>query len=223
MWQIAPLSSAAALVASKLLRAAAAGAFDAVVCEHWEKGGAGAVGLARSVQKACDNKPDFKFLYDVNLPIKDKIEAIAKKVYRADGVSYEPAAEAAIDKYTKLGFDKLPICMAKTQYSFSHDASLKGAPTGFTLPIRCACLQAVHFETARAASVIVAPSCANAIMMAILANESAMVCRDLRASVGAGFLFPLVGSMMTMPGLPTRPCFYDIDIDGESGTVVGLS
>jgi formyltetrahydrofolate synthetase len=114
-----------------------AGAIDAVVCEHWEKGGAGAVDLARAVERACRDPPAFKFLYDVDLPIKAKIEAIATKVYRADGVSYEPAAEAAIERYTQLGFDKVPICMAKTQYSFSHDASLKGAPTGFTLPIRC--------------------------------------------------------------------------------------
>ena len=117
---------------------ASAGAFDAVVCEHWEKGGAGAVGLAHAVDKACAHASSFQFLYDVELPIKDKIHAIATKIYRADGVSYEPPAEAAIEKYTKLGFANLPICMAKTQYSFSHDAALKGAPTGFTLPIRCA-------------------------------------------------------------------------------------
>jgi formyltetrahydrofolate synthetase len=108
-----------------------------VVCEHWEKGGAGAVALAQSVKRACNEKTNFQFLYDINLPIKAKIEAIATKIYRADGVDYLPKAEAAIEKYTKLGFGMLPICMAKTQYSFSHDASLKGAPTGFRLPIRC--------------------------------------------------------------------------------------
>ena len=113
-----------------------AGAFDAVVCEHWEKGGAGTVGLVEAVQKACKEAPQFRFLYELDQPIKAKIEKIAVEMYRADGVDYLPEAEAAIDKYTALGFDKLPICMAKTQYSFSHDAKRKGAPTGFRLPIR---------------------------------------------------------------------------------------
>jgi formyltetrahydrofolate synthetase len=116
--------------------ALAAGALDAVVCEHWEKGGAGAVNLAQAVVRASAEKSTFKFLYDLDLPIKSKIEKIAVEMYRADGVDYLPEAEAAIDKYTRLSFDKLPICMAKTQYSFSHDARLKGAPSGFRLPIR---------------------------------------------------------------------------------------
>lgn len=110
-----------------------------------------------------------------------KIEAIAKEVYGAASVEYLPQAESQIQLYTKMGNDKLPICMAKTQYSFSADASAKGAPSGFVLPIR-----------------------------------------DVRASVGAGFLYPLVGDMMMMPGLPTRPGFYEIDLD-SSGHVVGLS
>ncbi|KIZ04525.1 methylenetetrahydrofolate dehydrogenase (NADP+) [Monoraphidium neglectum] len=158
-----------------------AGAFAAVVTRHHSLGGAGAVGLARAVVAACEQPTDFKFLYDVDLPIKDKIEAIARS-YGAAGVSYSPEAEAQIAKYTAMGFDKLPICMAKTQYSFSHDAKLKGAPSGFTLPIR-----------------------------------------DVRASAGAGFVYPLVGNMMTMPGLPTRPAYYDIDIDAATGRVLGLS
>lgn len=158
------------------------GAFDAVVCEHWAKGGAGAVGLADAVERACAAPTDFRFLYASELPIKEKIEIIAREMYRADGVDYLPEAEAAIAKYTRMGFDNLPICMAKTQYSFSHDASQKGAPLGFRLPIR-----------------------------------------EVRASVGAGFLYPLVGTMMTMPGLPTRPCFYEIDLDPETGGIVGLS
>ncbi|GLC46308.1 hypothetical protein PLESTB_000997500 [Pleodorina starrii] len=163
--------------------ALAAGASDAVICAHHGLGGAGAVGLGEAVVRACSGpKPEFKFLYDVNLSIKEKIEIIAKEMYHAAGVEYKPEAEAQIEKYTRMGFDKLPICMAKTQYSFSHDASLKGAPSGFVLPIR-----------------------------------------DVRASVGAGFLYPLVGNMMTMPGLPTRPCFYDIDLDPATGKVVGLS
>lgn len=91
-------------------------------------------------------------------------------------------AEKQIEMYSKQGFSTLPICMAKTQYSFSHIPSEKGAPSGFVLPIR-----------------------------------------DVRASIGAGFIFPLVGAMSTMPGLPTRPCFYDIDIDTTTGRVIGLS
>ncbi|PNW73619.1 hypothetical protein CHLRE_13g566000v5 [Chlamydomonas reinhardtii] len=167
------------------VRAAAmeAGASAAVICAHHGLGGAGAVDLAEAVVAATAGpKPDFKFLYDVNISIKEKIETIAREMYHAAGVEYLPEAEAQIEKYTRMGFDKLPICMAKTQYSFSHDAAKKGAPSGFILPIR-----------------------------------------DVRASVGAGFLFPLVGSMMTMPGLPTRPCFYDIDIDPATGKIVGLS
>lgn len=121
-----------------------AGAFDAVVCEHWEHGGQGAVALAGAVERACSQESKFEFLYNVDLSIKEKIEIIAKQVYRADGVEYSPEAEAAITKYTDMGFVKLPICMAKTQYSFSHEASRKGAPTGFMLPIRCATPACAH-------------------------------------------------------------------------------
>ncbi|CAH1792800.1 unnamed protein product [Owenia fusiformis] len=159
-----------------------AGAFDAVVCEHWAKGGEGAADLAAAVKRACEQPSNFKFLYDLNLPIKDKIETIAKEIYGADGVSYEEEAEKKIALYTNQGFSGLPICMAKTHLSLSDKPDWKGAPTGFTLPIR-----------------------------------------DVRASVGAGFIFPLVGTMSTMPGLPTRPCFYDIDIDPITEQIVGLS
>ncbi|CAI7798882.1 unnamed protein product [Closterium sp. NIES-53] len=170
--------------------AMAAGAVDAVVCSHFAHGGAGAAALGASVVKACSDVAEkeaggesgFKFLYDLDRSIKEKIETIATVSYGAAGVEYSPEAEAKIEQYTKQGFANLPICMAKTQYSFSHDASLKGAPSGFILPIR-----------------------------------------DVRASVGAGFIFPLVGTMSTMPGLPTRPCFYDIDIDTATGNIIGLS
>lgn len=158
------------------------GAEDAIVCRHWALGGEGAVDLARAVIKAADKPSQFRFLYDLDLPIKEKIEIIAREVYGADGVDYMPEAEARIADYTRLGFDKLPICMAKTHLSLSHDAALKGVPKGFRMPIR-----------------------------------------DIRASVGAGFLYPLVGTMSTMPGLPTRPAFYDVDLDLETGRVVGLS
>lgn len=163
--------------------ALAAGAVDAVICTHFAHGGAGAAALGEAVVKAASTvSGEFKFLYELEQSIKEKIEAIATITYGAAGVEYSPEAEAKIEEYTKQGFSHLPICMAKTQYSFSHDASLKGAPSGFTLPIR-----------------------------------------DIRASVGAGFIFPLVGTMSTMPGLPTRPCFYEIDIDTNTGKIIGLS
>ena len=120
------------------------GAFDAVVCEHWEHGGTGAVELAQAVERACKEDSQFEFLYAVDLSIKEKIEAIATKIYHADGVEYSTDAEAAIAKYTSMGFVDLPICMAKTQYSFSHDAARKGAPSGFVLPIRCSASQHWH-------------------------------------------------------------------------------
>jgi methylenetetrahydrofolate dehydrogenase (NADP+)/methenyltetrahydrofolate cyclohydrolase/formyltetrahydrofolate synthetase len=157
------------------------GAMDAVVSSHWMDGGAGAKALAEAEVKAAERPSRFQFLYPVELSIKEKIETICKEIYGADGVDYLPEAEQKIALYTKLGFDKLPLCMAKTHLSFTHDPSLKGAPTGFRIPIR-----------------------------------------DVRASVGAGFLYPLLGEMRTMPGLPTRPIFYDVDLDLKTGKVVGL-
>ncbi|KAJ8290385.1 hypothetical protein GJAV_G00012190 [Gymnothorax javanicus] len=158
-----------------------AGAFNAVRCTHWAEGGAGAVALAEAVQKAANAPSDFRFLYDVELPIADKIRIITQKIYGADDIELLPEAQHKVALYTKQGFGNLPICMAKTHLSLSHDPEKKGVPTGFTIPIR-----------------------------------------DIRASVGAGFLFPLVGTMSTMPGLPTRPCFYDIDLDPETEQVNGL-
>ena len=158
------------------------GAFDAVVAEHWEKGGEGAVALAQAVMRAAEQPSDFRFLYNLETSIKEKIETICREVYGADGVDYEPLAEERIAEYTRLGYAHLPICMAKTHLSISHDPTLKGAPRGFRVPIR-----------------------------------------DIRLSAGAGFLYPLVGKMRTMPGLPTRPAFLNVDIDLETGKVVGLS
>ncbi len=158
-----------------------AGAQDAVMSNHWAEGGAGSVDLGRAVMAACERPSDFKFLYPVEDDIKTKIESIAKLMYGADGVEFSEQAEEQIALYTRNGFDKLPICMAKTHLSLSHDPTLKGRPSGFTVPVR-----------------------------------------EVRASVGAGFLYPLLGSMSTMPGLPTRPAFYDIDLDLETGKVVGL-
>ncbi len=154
---------------------------DALVCNHWEEGGAGAVDLAKAVMKASQKPTSFNFLYPLDISIKEKIETIAREVYGADGVDYLPEAEARVEEYTRLGFDHLPICMAKTHLSLSHDANLKGVPKGFRIPIR-----------------------------------------DMRASVGAGFIYPILGKISTMPGLPTRPAFFDVDLDLETGKVVGL-
>jgi formyltetrahydrofolate synthetase len=157
------------------------GAMDAVVSTHWADGGKGAKALAEAVVRAAEKPSNFKFLYDANRPIKEKIETIAAQIYRADGVDYSPEAEEQIERYTRLGFGDLPICMAKTHLSFTTDAAKKGAPTGFRIAVR-----------------------------------------EVRASVGAGFLYPILGDMRTMPGLPTRPVFYDVDLDLKTGKVVGL-
>ncbi|XP_074812463.1 C-1-tetrahydrofolate synthase, cytoplasmic isoform X1 [Natator depressus] len=158
-----------------------AGAYGAVKCTHWAEGGKGAVALAQAVQRASQELSNFKFLYNVELPVVEKIRIIAQQIYGAEDIELSPEAEQKVVVYTKQGFGNLPICMAKTHLSLSHNPEKKGVPTGFILPIR-----------------------------------------DIRASVGAGFLYPLVGTMSTMPGLPTRPCFYDIDLDPVSEQVNGL-
>ncbi len=157
------------------------GAQAAVVSNHWEEGGEGALDLARAVVQAAQKPAEFKFLYPLEWSIKEKIEAIAREIYGADGVDYSPEAEARVEEYTRLGFDRLPVCMAKTHLSLSHDPELKGVPKGFRIPIL-----------------------------------------DIRASVGAGFVYPIAGAISTMPGLPTRPAFFDVDIDLDTGQVVGL-
>jgi len=157
------------------------GAMDAVVSTHWADGGKGAKALAEAVVRAADKSSNFEFLYPLDIPIKEKIETIAKEIYRADGVDYTPEAEEQIERYTRLGFNDLPMCMAKTHLSFSTDPTKKGAPNGFRITVR-----------------------------------------EIRASVGAGFLYPILGDMRTMPGLPTRPSFYDVDLDQKTGRVVGL-
>jgi formyltetrahydrofolate synthetase len=162
--------------------AIAAGAEDAVMSNHWAEGGAGAVNLGKAVIAACEKPHQFRFLYPLDISIKEKIETIVREMYGGAGVEYSPEAEKKIERYTRQGFAQLPICMAKTHLSISHDPNLKGAPTGFTVPVR-----------------------------------------DVRASVGAGFLYPLLGTMATMPGLSTRPGYYDVDLDTETGRIIGLS
>jgi formyltetrahydrofolate synthetase len=115
-----------------------AGAYDAVMSNHWAEGGEGASNLARAVEKACaaNDECNFKYLYDVNLPIREKVDIISKEIYGADGVDFSELAEQQMEQYEKTGFGKLPICIAKTQYSFSCDASAKGVPTGFRINVR---------------------------------------------------------------------------------------
>lgn len=159
---------------------ASKGVVDVIFGEHWAKGGAGLVEAAAALQ----NLPpaDFKFLYPDEMPLVEKIRTIAKQIYGADDIALSDVAKSKLEDYEKRGYGKLPICMAKTQYSFSHDPNLRGAPTGFTVPVR-----------------------------------------DVRVSVGARFVFPLLGEIMTMPGLPTRPNYYLIDIDPATGKIFGLS
>ena len=157
-----------------------AGAEDAVPIEAWAKGGDGCIELAKAAVAACEKPNHFHFLYPDDISIKEKIETIATKIYGADGVDYTPLANQRIKLYTDLGYHKMPINMAKTHLSLSHDPNLKGVPKNFRVPIR-----------------------------------------DVRASVGAGFLYPLLGTMSTMPGLPSRPAAVDVDID-KDGKTVGL-
>ena len=156
------------------------GAETAVMSDHWADGGDGAKELAQAVVEACEKPSDFKFLYDLDQPIKKKIEIICKEMYNAADVTYEPLAERQIKSYEENGFGNLPMCMAKTHLSISHDPNLKNAPSGFTVSIR-----------------------------------------EVRASVGAGFIYPLLGEMRTMPGLGSQPAYMNVDID-EDGRVMGL-
>ncbi|KAF8798028.1 FTHFS-domain-containing protein [Phlegmacium glaucopus] len=158
-----------------------AGADAAVVSNHWAEGGAGARALAEAVIEICEGTSQFKFLYDLELSIEEKISIIGKQIYGADGIELSDLARQQVETYTRQGYSNLPICMAKTQYSFSHDPKLKGVPTGFTLPIR-----------------------------------------SVRLSAGAGFLYPILGDMQTMPGLGTRPGFWEVGLDPATGRVVGL-
>jgi formate--tetrahydrofolate ligase len=160
--------------------AAAAGARSAV-CTHFADGGRGAAELAEAVAEAANEPTDFRFLYDSEASLRDKIQAVATRVYGADGVEYSTQANKQLDTYEKAGFGTLPVCIAKTHLSISSDPTLKGAPTGWTLPVR-----------------------------------------EVRASVGAGFVYPICGDMRTMPGLGTNPAASRIDLD-ENGEIVGLS
>jgi len=151
------------------------------LCTHFADGGRGATELAEAVVEAADEPSTFTLLYPDSATLREKIETIATRIYGADGVDYDPVAARQIDNYERIGFGRLPICVAKTHLSISSNAALKGAPTGWTLPVR-----------------------------------------EVRASVGAGFIYPICGEMRTMPGLSASPAAARIDLDGE-GEIVGLS
>jgi formyltetrahydrofolate synthetase len=157
-----------------------AGAAEAAVTRHWERGGAGAADLARAVERAAAQPHHFTFLYPPEMGLAQKIETIAREIYGAEGVDFDEAARRDTETLEDQGFGNLSVCMAKTQYSLSHDPRLKGAPRGWRLPVR-----------------------------------------ELRLSAGAGFVCPLCGDISTMPGLPSRPAFMDIDVD-EAGRIRGL-
>lgn len=157
----------------------------AAVSTHFSDGGKGAAELAQAVKEAADEPSTFQVLYPDDMPIRQKIETVATKVYGANGVDFSPAASKQIDTYEAAGFGQLPVCIAKTHLSISSDPSLKGAPTGWTLPVR-----------------------------------------EVRASVGAGFVYPICGDMRTMPGLGSTPAAMSIDLDfskDPNGEIVGLS
>ena len=151
------------------------------VCHNFAEGGRGAVELAEMVAAAAEEPSTFKFLYPLDATLREKIETVATEVYGADGVEYYPPAAEQLESFERNGFGNLAVCIAKTHLSISSDPKLKGAPTGWKLPVR-----------------------------------------EVRASVGAGFVYPICGDMRTMPGLPSHPNAVRIDIDGK-GEIVGLS
>ncbi len=153
----------------------------AAVSTHFSDGGQGASDLAEAVKEAAEEPSEFQLLYPSEASLKDKIHAVATKVYGADGVEYSAQADKQLASYTAAGFDDLPVCIAKTHLSISSDPTKKGAPTGWTLPVR-----------------------------------------EVRASVGAGFIYPLCGDMRTMPGLGKEPAAKKIDID-DNGEIINLS
>ena len=151
------------------------------VCTHFSDGGAGATDLARAVVEACNDENAFTFCYPDTATLKEKIEAVATKIYGAANVTYSAVANTQLARYEKNGFGHLPVCIAKTHLSISGDSTLKGAPTGHTLNVR-----------------------------------------EARASVGAGFVYPICGEMTTMPGLGSAPAASIIDFD-DNGEIIGLS
>jgi formate--tetrahydrofolate ligase len=162
-------------------RAAAAYGVEAVLSEGWAHGGAGTADLARAVVAASKGPVAPKFTYDLGDPMEEKIRKIATQIYGADGVVFAPAAKASIKRMIEIGLGDLPVCMAKTQKSFTDNEKILGRPTGFDVTVR-----------------------------------------GLEVSAGAGFVVPLLGDMLRMPGLPEVPAAEHMKIDG-AGRIEGLS
>ncbi|KAJ3607000.1 hypothetical protein NHX12_026515 [Muraenolepis orangiensis] len=243
------------------------GAFDAVPCHHWALGGRGSVDLAHAVKEASATPGDFRFLYSPEMPIVDKIRTIAQKVYGADDIALSPQAQAEVENYERQGYSSLPICMAKTHLSLSHLPHLKGAPTGFTLPIRTttfcsgsssvSAAQSVAWSGTRAHPepdaggntshlwLLYGPNTTSVELLQSLMTQASEGRRNgglvsasegrrngglVSASEGrrnGGLVSASEGRrngglMSTMPGLPTRPCFYDIDLDPVTEEISGL-
>ena len=159
--------------------AEAAGALAAVETRHFSEGGAGAVELAEAVVAAAEgDHPKITYLYPEDASIEEKVLALARQVYGADDVQWSPVARRRLRTFGELGWDSLPVCMAKTHLSLSHNPSLKGRPAGYTFEIS-----------------------------------------DVRASIGAGFIYPIAGDIVTMPGLPGSPRSLDVDSEGN---ILGL-
>jgi methylenetetrahydrofolate dehydrogenase (NADP+)/methenyltetrahydrofolate cyclohydrolase/formyltetrahydrofolate synthetase len=158
------------------------GAFACVTSNHWAEGGKGAVDLAHALIQACEQpNENFKFLYELDLTIEEKINRIAKEMYGAGNVDFSQKVRETMRLYAEKGYSKLPICMAKTSASLTGDPNIKGAPTGFRIFVN-----------------------------------------DMFLSAGAGFIVPMVGEISRMPGLPTRPAIFDIDLNTETGEIIGL-
>ena len=148
--------------------------------EVFAKGGEGGRELAQAVLDILDENARIRFTYPDEAPLADKVKAVCQKIYRAKDVTWAPAARKALDEITAQGYGDLPVCIAKTQYSFSDNAALLAAPEGFVMNVR-----------------------------------------DVRLSAGAGFVVVIMGSIMTMPGLPKKPAAESIDVD-ENGRITGL-
>jgi formyltetrahydrofolate synthetase len=161
--------------------ALAAGATAAAECDGFAQGGAGATELAEQVMAAARGSADVTYAYPLEASAQEKALALAQKIYNADSVSWSAAARRQLRSFEAQGWGKLPICMAKTHLSISHNQTLRGRPSGYSFPIV-----------------------------------------DIRASVGAGFLYALAGPIETLPGLPSRPRALDMDIT-QDGEIIGLS
>ena len=144
------------------------------------EGGEGGLDFARAVMEAAAMESEFRHLYPLDLPIREKIEILAREVYGADRVKFYDLALKKMKGFEDRGYGDFPLCMAKTQYSLSHDPLLKNRPEGYVFTVR-----------------------------------------DLKVSVGAGFLVPLAGDIMMMPGLPARPALQGMDLTDE-GEIIGL-